>query len=31
VRILVAVTGVAASAAAIDRLYRRYAREWVLT
>src|SRR5215207_1298511 len=28
---LVAVTGAAASAAAIDRLYRRYAREWVLT
>ena len=30
-RILVVVTGVAASAAAIDRLYGRYAREWVLT
>jgi hypothetical protein len=31
VRILVAVIGGAASAAAIDRVYRRYAREWVLT
>ena len=31
VRIITAVAGVAASAAAIDRLYRRYLREWVLT
>ena len=30
-RILIAVAGVAASAAAIDRLYRRFLREWVLT
>jgi hypothetical protein len=31
VRILIAIGGVAASAAAIDRLYRIYLREWVLT
>jgi hypothetical protein len=31
VRILIAVGGVAASTAAIDRLYRRYVRDWVLT
>jgi hypothetical protein len=31
VRTLVAIAAVAASAAAIDRLYRRYLREWVLT
>jgi hypothetical protein len=31
VRILIAIAGVAASLAAIDRLYRRYVREWVLT
>jgi hypothetical protein len=30
-RILIAVAGVAASAAACDRLYRRFVREWVLT
>jgi hypothetical protein len=29
--ILIAVAGVAASAAAFDRLYRRFLREWVLT
>lgn len=29
--ILITVAGVAASAAAIDRLYRRFLREWVLT
>jgi hypothetical protein len=31
VLILITVAGVAASAAAIDRLYRRFLREWVLT
>jgi hypothetical protein len=30
-RILIMVAGVAASAAAIDRLYRRFLRDWVLT
>src|SRR5918994_197271 len=30
-RILIALAGVAASAAAIERLYRRYLRAWVLT
>jgi hypothetical protein len=30
-RILIRVVGVAASAAAIDRLYRRFLRDWVLT
>jgi hypothetical protein len=30
-RILITVVGVAASAAAIDRLYRRFLRDWVLT
>jgi hypothetical protein len=30
-RILITVVGVAASAAAIDRLYRRFLREWVVT
>jgi hypothetical protein len=31
VRILIAVAGAAASAAAIDRLYRKHVRDWVLT
>jgi len=31
VRVLIAVAGVVASAAAIERVYRRYVREWVLT
>jgi hypothetical protein len=31
VRILITVVGVAASAAAVDRLYRRFLRDWVLT
>jgi hypothetical protein len=31
VRILITIAGVAAAAAAIDRLYRRYLRGWVLT
>jgi hypothetical protein len=31
VRTLIAIAGVAASAAAIDGLYRRYRREWALT
>jgi hypothetical protein len=31
VRILVALSGAAASAVAIDRLYRSYLREWILT
>src|SRR5215211_7967321 len=31
VRILIAAAGVAASAVAIDRLYRRFLREWMLT
>jgi hypothetical protein len=31
VRILITIAGVAAAAAAIDRLYRRYLRRWVLT
>lgn len=30
-RILITVVGVAAAAAAIDRLYRRFLRDWVLT
>jgi hypothetical protein len=30
-RIVITVVGVAASAAAIDRLYRRFLRDWVLT